>query len=118
MTKLALTIGIAAVAVAFQSANAAEFGRPYEQLDVDLALPNVADPAPAQKKGAYSAPFEDVELDRALPQFPERSPRAPFTRGAPHEELNIDRALPNVAERPGVGADAPFDWDKVNRNND
>ena len=97
MRKLALNIGIAAIAVAFQGANAAEFGPPYEQLDVDRALPNLAEQAPAQK-GAYGTPFEDVELDRALPQFPERSPRAPSTRGAPHEDLNIDRMWPSVSE--------------------
>ena len=60
-------------------------------------------------------PFEDVQLDRAVPQFPERTPRAPYTRGAPHEDLNIDRMLPNLPERSGAGADAPFDWDTINR---
>jgi hypothetical protein len=116
MTKLALTISIAALAVAFQGANAAEFGRPYEQLDVDLALPNVVDPAPAQQRGASGAPFEDVELERALPQFPERAPRAPFTRGAPYEDLDIDRMLPSVPERPGAGMDSGIDaeaWEKA-----
>lgn len=119
MRKLALNIGIAAIAVAFQGVNAAEFGPPYEQLDVDLALPNVSEPAPAQKSG-YGTPFEDVELDRALPQFPERSPRAPFTRGAPHEDLDIDRTLPNVPEAPGVGAGAidAEAWDKAHNAGD
>jgi hypothetical protein len=64
MKRLITALGLSAVAL---SASALEIGKPYEQLDVDRALPNV-EFAPV---GAYvagsRAPFEQLTLDRALP---------------------------------------------------
>jgi len=44
-------------------------------------------------------PFEQLDLDRALPDIPERAASAtvyPFGGSAPYEQLAVDRALPNV----------------------
>ena len=47
-------------------------------------------------------PFEQLELDRALPNIPEsaRAPTVyPFGGSAPYDQLAVDRALPNVPEK-------------------
>ena len=46
-----------------------EIGKPYEDLDIDRALPNIAF-APVEAYVANSrAPYEDLVIDRALPSF-------------------------------------------------
>jgi len=52
-------------------------------------------------------PFEQTELDRALPQI-EFAPVAPYVAGknAPYEELAIDRMLPNLPEKATQYAEA------------
>src|SRR4030095_16429876 len=50
-------------------------------------------------------PFEQLDLDRALPNIPERAstPTAyPFGGSAPYEQLAVDRALPNIPEKAGA----------------
>ncbi|HEX6265657.1 MAG TPA: hypothetical protein VFZ81_02040 [Burkholderiales bacterium] len=107
MTKLILKIGIAALAVAFQGASAAEIGPPYDQLEVDRALPNI----------------EQSEFDRVLPQFPERTRR--MERSAPYDQLEVDRALPNIPEREFDGVLPQFPerpeaspWESEQRDHD
>jgi hypothetical protein len=44
-------------------------------------------------------PYEQVDIDRALPNIPEREVSAtvyPFGGSAPYEQLAVDRALPNI----------------------
>jgi len=44
-------------------------------------------------------PFEQLDLDRALPNIPEvvvRSTQYPFGGSAPYEQAEVDRALPNL----------------------
>jgi len=49
----------------------AENGKPFEQLDLDRALPNIAEPSDvASFVYDGSAPYEQVMVDRALPSFP------------------------------------------------
>ena len=46
-------------------------------------------------------PFEQVDIDRALPNLPERAASAtvyPFGGSAPYEQLAVDRALPNIPD--------------------
>lgn len=83
MTKLILKIGIAALAVAFQ-ANAAEVGPPYDQLEVDRALPSIDE-----------SEFERLDSGKAVPQFPERDR---MERTAPYDPLEVDRAVPDVSD--------------------
>lgn len=111
MTRLILKIGIAAVlTVAFQGVNAA--GPPYDQLEVDRALPTFQERTAAPKFESGS-PYDQVELDRTLPQFPERI--TGIELGAPHDPLALERSLPNVAERVGADTEASAGasaWDK------
>ena len=54
----------------------ADTGKPFEQLDLDRALPNIPEVAvrPTEYPFGGSAPYEQVEVDRALPNLPmERS---------------------------------------------
>jgi len=91
---------IAAVALgslAF-SASALEIGKPFEQLDLDRALPNI-EFAPARDYVAgKNAPYEQLVIDRTLPNI-EFAPVRDYVAGsnAPYEQLVIDRTLPNVS---------------------
>jgi hypothetical protein len=54
----------------------ADNGKPFEQLDLDRALPNIPEAVvrPTQYPFGGSAPYEQAELDRAAPNLPvERS---------------------------------------------
>ena len=47
-------------------------------------------------------PFEQLDLDRALPNIPEMPTTAtvyPFGGSAPYDQLAVDRALPNLPEK-------------------
>src|ERR1044071_4756848 len=71
MKRLIAAVALSSVAL---SASALEIGKPFEQVDLDRALPNI-EFAPVQ---AYVA-----------------------GRNAPYEDLAVDRTLPNVAGRAG-----------------
>ncbi len=67
MKRLILASALSAVAF---SASALEIGKPFEQLDLDRALPNI-EFAPVEQYVADSrAPFEELAIDRALPNLP------------------------------------------------
>ena len=54
----------------------ADNGKPFEQLDLDRALPNIPEVTvhPTQYPFGGSAPYEQAEVDRMLPNLPmERS---------------------------------------------
>lgn len=105
MRKLTFAFGIAAIAAAFQVAYAADRGAPYDQLEIDLALPQVSEPTGAGMAGDSSrAPYEPLDIDRAVPQFPEQavdSGRKAVERGAPYDQLDIDRAVPQFPDKAG-----------------
>jgi hypothetical protein len=65
----ALSFGVLATSVL------ADAGKPFEQLDLDRALPNIADrPAtPVEYPLGGSAPYEQLAVDRALPNLPEKA---------------------------------------------
>jgi hypothetical protein len=69
-----LIAAVALSSLAF-SASALEIGKPFEQLDLDRALPNI-EFAPVQEYVAG--------------------------KNAPYEQLAIDRTLPNVADHAGA----------------
>ena len=62
---------IAAVSFAVLATPAlAQSGKPYEQLDVDRALPQISFPALESRTGdVRSLPYEQTQVDRALPSF-------------------------------------------------
>ena len=64
MKRLIAAVALSSLAL---SAGAVEIGKPFEQLDLDRALPNV-EFAPVQEYVAgKNAPYEDLAIDRTLP---------------------------------------------------
>ncbi|HEV3409067.1 MAG TPA: hypothetical protein VG095_02145 [Chthoniobacterales bacterium] len=72
MKRFIAAISFAALAI---PATAVEVGAPYEELNLDRSLHEVA----ANAMHDSSAPFEELTLDRALPSLPqEDAPVAPI----------------------------------------
>jgi len=70
MKRLIAALGLSAVAL---SASAVDYGAPFEQLNLDRALPNIEFAPVAPYVADSRAPFEQVTLDRALPNLPSRN---------------------------------------------
>jgi hypothetical protein len=68
MKRLTLAVSIAISTAAF-----ADNGKPFEQLDLDRALPQIEFAAPAPYVAGSNAPYEEVMIDRALPNLPEKA---------------------------------------------
>lgn len=67
MKRLIATVSFAVLAV---PAVAAERGKPFEQLDLDRALPQIEFPAVERSNAEVrSLPYEQAQVDRALPSF-------------------------------------------------
>jgi hypothetical protein len=69
-----------------------------KRLIATLAFAALATAAFAENDG----PFEQLNLDRALPNIPEvpATPTVyPFGGSAPYDQLAVDRALPNLPEQ-------------------
>jgi len=66
MKRLIAAVALTSVTL---SASALEIGKPFEQLDLDRALPNI-EFAPVEAYVADSrAPYEQLVIDRALPNL-------------------------------------------------
>jgi hypothetical protein len=68
MKRLTLAVSIAISTAAF-----ADSGRPFEQTELDRALPQIEFAAPAPYVAGSNAPYEQVAIDRALPNLPEKA---------------------------------------------
>ena len=65
MKRLIVAAALAALAV---PAFAVETGKPFEQTELDRALPQINVSAPAQRSvDSASLPYEQAEVDRILP---------------------------------------------------
>ena len=86
-----------AVAVFSSSALAMEVGSPFEQTQLDRALPNLQF-APVKPYVADSrAPYEQLVVDRTLPNIYFAPVETYVADGrAPYEQVQIDRQLPNL----------------------
>jgi hypothetical protein len=84
-------IAAVSLAVLANSAFAAENGKPFEQLDVDRALPNIPERAPEPIAYPYggSAPYEQLAVDRALPSLPEDRTMFAAAGGDTRSDLEI-----------------------------
>ena len=71
MKRLIATLSFAALATAALADN----GKPFEQLELDRALPNIPESARAPTVYPFggSAPYDQLAVDRALPNIPEHS---------------------------------------------
>lgn len=67
MKRLIAAVSFAVLAV---PAFAAEYGKPFEELDLDRALPQINIPAASDANvDVRSLPYEQTQVDRALPSF-------------------------------------------------
>jgi hypothetical protein len=65
MKRLILAASIAVSSVAF-----ADSGKPFEQLDLDRALPPIQFAAVEAYVAGANAPYEQLAVDRSLPNLP------------------------------------------------
>jgi hypothetical protein len=64
---------IVAATVVLSTAAFADGGKPFEQLDLDRALPQIEFAAVESRVADSRAPFEQVTIDRALPNLPAKA---------------------------------------------
>ena len=61
---------ILAASIVLSTSAFADNGKPFEQTELDRALPQINVPAPAQSSvDSASLPYEQAEVDRMLPTF-------------------------------------------------
>jgi hypothetical protein len=91
-TVFALALSLLAV-----TANAVEQGPPFDQLEIDRALPNIDFPPVESHASDAGAPYDQLAIDRAQANidFLSVEPYVSDAR-APYDQLAIDRALPNL----------------------
>jgi hypothetical protein len=106
MKRLIAALGLTAVAL---SASALEVGPPFEQLNLDRALPNI-EFAPVEPYVADSrAPFEQLAIDRALPNLPSRNVQfAESAAGGTRTDASVGAEAPTSAESPWAN-----DWNFI-----
>jgi hypothetical protein len=102
MKRLIVAASLAALT---GSAFAVEIGKPFEQLDLDRALPNIAQPEAAATVYPFagSAPYEQLAIDRALPDIDVPAERVQVAASA--GETLTDATADVVEAKPAV---SPF----------
>jgi hypothetical protein len=108
---------IAALSLTIASTAAlAETGKPFEQLDVDRALPNVSEhqvSAPVYMFGG-SAPFEQLAVDRAQPNIVAgESTRLAALSGETRSDAEIAVATESSSEENGDTSPFANDWNFI-----
>jgi hypothetical protein len=106
MKRLIAALALSAVAL---SASALEYGPPFEQLDLDRALPNIQFAPVAPYVAGSRAPFEELAIDRALPNLPSRNLQfAESTAGGTRTDASSTAEAPAPAESPWAN-----DWNFI-----
>jgi hypothetical protein len=95
-------IAAVSIAVLASSAFAVEIGKPFEQLDLDRALPNIPERQPSATvyPSGGSAPYDQLAVDRALPNIVVGGERTQFAATA--GETRTDATADAVEEKPAV----------------
>jgi hypothetical protein len=108
MKRLIAAVSFAVLAVpAF-----AETGKPFEQLDLDRALPEISFPPVEQRSvDPRSLPYEQAQVDRALPSFD--TGRVHFA--AASGSTVSDASIATDADAPAKTAQTPWanDWNFI-----
>src|SRR4051812_19693360 len=86
MKRLILASALSAVAL---SASALEIGKPFEQIDLDRALPNIEFAPVDQYVATSRAPFEDLAIDRALPNLPAHNRQVAEVAGSTKSDASV-----------------------------
>ena len=98
MKRLIAAVSFAVLAV---PAVAADSGKPFEQLDLDRALPQINIPVnEARNVDTRSLPYEQVQVDRALPTFRSDSVRFAAASGQTASDASIATDAVESAESP------------------
>ena len=63
---------ILAASIAFSTSAFADNGKPFEQTELDRALPQIEFAAVAPSVARSNAPYEQLLIDRMLPNLPEK----------------------------------------------
>jgi hypothetical protein len=87
MKRLITAVALSTVAL---SASAFEVGAPYEQLNVDRALPNIEFAPVAPYVADSRAPFEQLAIDRALPNLPSRNAQFAAVAGGTRSDASAE----------------------------
>jgi hypothetical protein len=96
MKRLIAAVSFAVLAV---PAVAAERGKPFEQLDLDRALPQIEFPAVERSNAdVRSLPYEQAQVDRALPSFGGENVRFAALSGATVSDASIASDAPTATE--------------------
>ena len=64
---------ILAASIVFSTSALADNGKPFEQTELDRALPQIEFAPVAPYVARSNAPFEDLVIDRMLPNLPEKA---------------------------------------------
>jgi hypothetical protein len=64
MKRLIAAVALSSLAL---SASALDIGKPFEQLDIDRALPNIEFAPVEEYVAGKNAPYEQLAIDRTLP---------------------------------------------------
>ena len=83
MKRFIAAVSFAAVAA---SALALEPRLPYEQIEIDRALPNVPEKSIAVRTSALGMPYEQTAVDRTLPNIEPRRPLSGAASGGTRSE--------------------------------
>lgn len=87
MKRLIAAVSFAALAV---PAVAAEYGMPFEQAELDRALPQINFPAVESRSAdPRSLPYEQAQADRALPSFGSSEPHLVAASGNTRSDVEI-----------------------------
>jgi len=108
MKRLIAAVSFAVLAVpAF-----AETGKPFEQLDLDRALPEINFPAVEQRNvDPRSLPYEQAQVDRELPTFDTSRMQVAAASGSTVSDASIS----TDADEPAKTAQSPWanDWNFI-----
>src|SRR3954465_9813981 len=103
MKRLILASALSAVAL---PAPPLEIGKPFGQLDLDRALPNIEFAPVAPYVADSRAPFEQLAIARALPTLPVQNAPSAAAAGRPRSDASAGG---------GVAAKSPWanDWNFI-----
>jgi hypothetical protein len=108
MKRLAAALSLAVLA---SSALAVEIGKPFEQLDLDRALPNLPERAPSRvaDPAAGSAPYGQPAVD-GEPNIPERRAMFAAASGNTRSDREIATEVSEATETAGKSGWATGPW--------
>ena len=105
MKRLIAALGLSAVAL---SASAVDYGAPFEQLNLDRALPNLEFAPVAPYVADSRAPFEQLTLDRTLPNLPTRNTQFAAAAGSTRTDATVSDEAPAQSQSPWAN-----DWNFI-----